>query len=157
MKLKYYSFLVITIVLVSKQSFAKESLIKAPFTNSSESLAQIEKVIFDKYIGGQISGDASLIKDSFSKDAVMLTPALPSSAASSLTRWLDMHSEADMWGASPNTNLNINEIKILKLDIIDDRLATAQIKMEERVYEIVTLVKIDNHWKIASKVFIPQR
>lgn len=157
MKLKRYSFFVAVLTILSQHSNASEDLSKKLFATSSANIKQIKEVIYDKYVGGQISGDASIIKDSFSPDAVMLTPILPHKADSSLEKWLDMHSEADKWGASANKNIDINEVKILKLDVIDDRMATAQIKMEDRVYEVITLVKIRSQWKIASKVFISQR
>lgn len=140
----------------SASTAAKEGDKNTVFAHSKEVRAAIEKVIFNNYMGGQIIGDAEVIKAAFSPDSVMLSPNFSKKGHYSLNKWLDMHSEVTSWGAVPNKNIDINEVKILKLDVIDERLATAQIKMEDRVYEVVTLVKMEDVWKIASKVFIPQ-
>ncbi|GFD91003.1 hypothetical protein KUL152_32290 [Tenacibaculum sp. KUL152] len=155
--MRYYRFVISVAIalLVVNLSIAEEEYSANPFIASPEIVREIKNVIFDKYIGGQIAGRADVIKDAFSPDAVMLSPVL--SDESSLYRWLDMHSEADKWGATANSNIDINKVKILKLDIIDERLATAQINMLDRVFEVVTLVKTKNGWKIASKVYVPQQ
>jgi hypothetical protein len=149
--MRYYRFVISVAIalLVVNLSIAEEEYSANPFIASPEIVREIKNVIFDKYIGGQIAGRADVIKDAFSPDAV--------ESESSLYRWLDMHSEADKWGAIANSNIDINKVKILKLDIIDERLATAQINMLDRVFEVVTLVKTKNGWKIASKVYVPQQ
>jgi|TARA_B100002003_G_C14101301_1_gene529658 hypothetical protein len=157
--MRYYRFVISVAIalLVVNLSIAEEEYSANPFIASPEIVREIKNVIFDKYIGGQIAGRADVIKDAFSPDAVMLSPVLSDESESSLYRWLDMHSEADKWGAIANSNIDINKVKILKLDIIDERLATAQINMLDRVFEVVTLVKTKNGWKIASKVYVPQQ
>lgn len=153
----YCVSLLVLMTMFSHTLMAEENQRKTVFATSEETTRQIEDVIFNKYMGGQISGDVRVIQDAFSVDAVMLSPNLSKAENKSLYRWLDMHSEVEKWGAVPNTKINTDNVKILKLDVIDERLATAQIKMEDRVYEVVTLVKIQGEWKIASKVYVPQK
>ena len=156
MKFKCSILLCLTFCLIQK-AVAKDEQCVGVFCASNQSVKQIESVIFDKYIGGQVLGSVDLIRSAFSPDAVMLTPKPSDKNNGALRKWLDMHSEVEQWAVVPNKSIKVDEVKILSLDIIDERLATVQIKMESRVYEVVTLVKINEEWKIASKVYVLQK
>lgn len=124
--------------------------------SSSSTLDSIKSVIYDNYLGGQKSGDAELITSAFNMDSVMLRPYTDEQGTPRLTRWLDMHTEAGSWGRVANRRLDLSKITTLSTDVIDDRLAVVSLKVDDSVYEVLSLVKVDNVWKIASKVYIPQ-
>lgn len=135
---------------------ANEKQCEPLFCVSPETVVSIKKVIYENYLGGQIIGSAAIIQSAFDKNAVMLRGNNNSKDKVKLTRWLDMHSLVAEWAKVPNPNLNIDDVELLSLDVIDERLATAQIRMQNRVYEVLNLVKVDGNWLIASKVYIVQ-
>ncbi|GEA11971.1 nuclear transport factor 2 family protein [Alteromonas sp. KUL49] len=152
--MKNYSFIIACWFALTLQPLAANT--ETLFATNEETLSQIKQTIYNNYIGGQIIGSAEMIQQAFDKNAVMLRPVKQPMDGARLERWDDMHSLAERWAVIPNDSLLIDEIKLLAIDVIDQRLATVQLKVEDRVYEVLTLVKIDQDWKIASKVYINQ-
>lgn len=135
---------------------ADAGLLSASSKASLKTEAEIRDVIYNKYLGGQKLGSAEILKSAFNPDSVMLLPGKDEAGKPKLTRWTDMHDEASKWAENPDPNLNFEDHKILSLNVVDDRIAVVLLDVNGRVYDAITLAKIDDDWTIASKVYIPQ-
>jgi dsDNA-binding SOS-regulon protein len=134
------------------RSESTNSLVKA----SETSKAEIKSAIFDQYLLGQKLQSAETIQKAFNPDSVMLYSYKDKSENYRLERSLDMHATAKEWAEQSSPDLDLSKFEILSLDIVDDRIAVATLKVEERVFDALTLVKEGDEWKIASKVYILQ-
>ena len=118
--------------------------------------AQIESVLYEKYLGGQIHGDAELLKSAFNVDSVMFRPSKSEDGTDYLHKWTDMHSVVTGWAKDAKPDLNIQDYEILSVNAVDERMAVVLFKYNTSVYDAITLVKIDDEWQIAAKVYIKQ-
>lgn len=125
-------------------------------TPSSHVFGEIQHVLHEEYIGGQIVGSSEMIQAAFHKDMVMMFPDHDANGESYLQLWADMHALAEEWAQTPHPEYDVVSFRILSLDVVDDRLATVLFEVEDRVYEALTLVKAEGKWTIVSKVFIEQ-
>ncbi len=136
-------------------AFRSESI--NPLVKASEtSIAEIKSVIFDQYLLGQKMQSAETIQKAFSPDSVMLYSYKDEAENYRLEQSLEMHDTAKEWAEQSSPDLDLSKFEILSLDIVDDRIAVATLKVEERVFDALTLVKEGDEWKIASKVYILQ-
>jgi len=123
---------------------------------SPETRAEIEAVLYERYLGGQKQGDAALLQSAFNKDAVMSRPTQKDDGSYYLHRWLDMHTVAASWAETANTDLDFKNFEILSLNAVDERMAVVLFRYNDSVYDGITLVKIEDEWQIAAKVYIKQ-
>ena len=123
---------------------------------SSESYAEIKSVLYDSYLGGQKNSSVETIRRAFHSDSVMMFPQSDEAGKSYLQKWTDMHSTVVEWAEPGNPDLNLDNFEILSMDVVDERMAVVIFKIEDRVYDAITLLKIENDWKIVSKVYILQ-
>lgn len=123
---------------------------------SEETRSEIESVIFDNYVGGQILGSKDILKSAFRVDSVMLLPIEKPEGGSKIRKWTDMHTTVSGWAEKANPNLDKSDFEVLSMDVVDNRMAVVLFKVENRVYDALTLVKIEDGWQIVSKVFIEQ-
>ena len=130
---------------------------QALLTASEKSRAEIESVIFDKYLLGQKMKSADVIQQAFNQDSVMLYPYKDDEGDSRLKRWLNMHETVAGWAEQSSADLDLTQFEILSMDIVDNRMATVILKVQERVFDAITLVREGDDWKIASKVYIKQK
>ena len=123
---------------------------------SPETRAEIEAVLYDKYLGGQKQGRADLLQSAFNKDAVMLRPTKADDGTVYLRKWTDMHSVAASWAETARPDLDYNDFKILSISAVDERMAVVLFRFNDSVYDGITLAKIGDEWQIAAKVYIKQ-
>ncbi len=121
-----------------------------------EDEAAIRNVLYDHYLGGQKQQSAALIQKAFHKDSVMMLPVVDDAGKSTLKKWLDMHKEVSSWASPGNPSLDFENFEVLSMSIIDQRMAQVMFKYNDMVFDAITLVKIQDEWVIAAKVFIPQ-
>jgi hypothetical protein len=69
--------------------------------------------------------------------------------------WPDMNQVLKNWGSNANPH-GERDSEILDMEVTDGRIATVHFRSADRFYDVLTLVKIDNEWTIASKVFVSQ-
>lgn len=119
--------------------------------------AAIRAVIYDQYLGGQKRSDVEAIRASLHPDSVMMIPQKDDQGRSVLTITDDMHSEVEQWANPGLPDLDIAKFPILSITAADNRIAQVILKAEDRVYDAITLTKIDGEWIIASKVYILQQ
>jgi len=163
--IQFIFLLVLALCITSLSSCAKNEINSQKLISnqkqllkvSDDTLRQIESVIFDKYLLGQKMKSAKIIRSAFNKDSVMLFPVLQKDGKFGLTRWLDMHKIAADWADQSSSDLDLSQFEILSIDVVDERIAVVTLKVKERVYDALTLVKEADDWKIASKVYILQK
>lgn len=125
-------------------------------TASENSRADIESAIFDKYLLGQKMKSADIISDAFHPESVMIYSGRDSEGNGRFQRWLNMHETAVEWAEQSSTDLDLTQFEILSMNIVDNRMAMVVLKVQDRVFDGITLVKDGDEWKIASKVYIAQ-
>jgi len=113
-------------------------------TTEEEAIAKTIQV----YVDGGISGRSDDMKHAFHKDATIsgyVGPDLLSGPIQHLYDWND--------GNGPATGL---QSRITNIDVYET-IATARIELDNwtgrKFTDMFTLLKIDGHWKIMSKVF----
>lgn len=122
----------------------------------SETREEIKNVLYEKYLGGQKNSSVETLRNAFHPDSVMLFPSKDEAGKSYLQKWTDMHSTVVGWAEPGNPDLNFDNFEILSMNVVDERMAVVIFKIEDRVYDAITLINIDDTWKIASKVYILQ-
>ncbi len=122
----------------------------------SKTREEIKNVLYEKYLGGQKNSSVETLRDAFHPDSVMFFPSKDDAGKSYLQRWTDMHSTVVGWAEPGNPDLTFDNFEILSMNVVDERMAVVIFKIEDRVYDAITLINIDNTWKIASKVYILQ-
>lgn len=124
---------------------------------SEKSRADVESAIFDKYLLGQKMKSADIIRDAFHPESVMIYSGQDAEGNYHFRRWLKMHETVAEWAEQSSTDLDLTQFEILSMNIVDDRMAMVVLKVQERVFDGITLVKEGNEWTIASKVYIAQK
>lgn len=129
----------------------------ALLASSQETRDAVKSVIFDQYLKGQKLQSADTIRQAFSPDSVMLFSTQDQENNYRLERSLDMHDLVGEWARQSSPDMDLSKFEILSLDIVDERIAVVTLKVQERVFDALTLVKEGDEWKIASKVYILQK
>ena len=122
----------------------------------SDSHAEIKNVLYNNYLGGQKNSSVETLRQAFHPDSVMIFARKDKAGKSYLQKWTDMHSTVVDWAEPGFSDLDFDNFEILSMDVVDERMAVVIFKIEDRVYDAITLLKIDNDWKIVSKVYIRQ-
>lgn len=130
---------------------------QAFLTPPEESRTEIESVIFDKYLLGQKMKSADVIREAFHPESAMLYSYQDAKGNFRLERWLNMHETVAGWAEQSSADLDLTQFEILSMDIVDDRMAIVILKVQERVFDAITLVREGDDWIIASKVYITQK
>lgn len=121
-----------------------------------EIFGEIQSVLHEDYIGGQIIGSSEIIQSAFHEGMIMMSPSHDGNGETYLQVWTDVRALAEEWTQTPHPDYDVANFEILSVDVVDDRLATVLFKVEDRVYEALTLFRIEVEWRIVSKVFIEQ-
>ena len=123
---------------------------------SPDDEAAIRSLLYDNYLGGQKNQKAELIQRAFHVDSVMLRPNVEKDGKSTLKKWMEMHRTAEDWAVPGSPDLDYGQFEILSISAVDNRMAQVLFKYEDSVYDAITLVKLNDEWIIAAKVFILQ-
>lgn len=126
-------------------------------TLSPEDEAAIMSVIYDKYLGGQKRSDVEAIREAYHPDSLMMIPVKDEDGRSVLRKTNDMHKEVESWADPGMPDMDLDTYPILSLTAVDNRMAQILLKSQDRVFDAITMVKIDGKWVIASKVYILQK
>ncbi|MEM9688661.1 MAG: nuclear transport factor 2 family protein [Pseudomonadota bacterium] len=118
--------------------------------------AAIRAAVFD-YFHGQGEASAERLNRAFAADsATMVGVVRDADGKESVRAWKDMTSVLANWSANDNPPGSEREGEILSMDIVDDRIAVVLFKSTDRFYDALTLVYIDEEWKIIQKAFVLQ-
>jgi hypothetical protein len=121
---------------------------------SASDKRKIEAAVYD-YFDGQGEADFTRLSRAFDDGAAMFGVRENDQGEEYLRVWPDMNKVIERWGNNPNPH-GERDSAILDMKVTDGRIATVHFKSADRFYDVLTLVKIDGDWKIASKVFVSQ-
>ena len=124
--------------------------------HNKEHKAAIKAAVFD-YFHGQGEASAERLNRAFAADsATMVGVVKDREGNESIRAWKDMAEVLANWSANENPPGTEREGEILSMDIVDDRIAVVLFKSADRFYDALTLVYIDDEWKIIQKAFVLQ-
>ena len=118
--------------------------------------AAIKAAVFD-YFHGQGEANAERLNRAFAAEqATMVGVRRDDSGRESIVAWKDMTEVLANWSANDNPPGTDREGEILAMEIVDDRLAVVLFRSADRFYDALTLVNVDDEWKIIQKAFVLQ-
>ena len=135
-----------------RQNYSGVTTAYAPVTKSDE--RKIKAAVYD-YFDGQ--GDASFIRldRAFADNASMFGLATDENGDDYNRVWPDMNEVIENWASNPNP-VGGRDSDIISMAVTDGRIATVHFRSADRFYDVLTLVKVNGEWEIASKVFVNQ-
>ena len=116
---------------------------------------KIEAAVMD-YFEGQGQGNLERLDRAFNDNASMFGVITDDAGKSGLKVWPDMNQVVENWSKNPNPDAPTRDGEIYDIHVTDDRIATVHFRSADNFYDVLTLVKIDDRWEIASKVFVRQ-
>ncbi len=124
--------------------------------HGKEHKAAIEAAVFD-YFHGQGEASAERLNRAFAAEsATMVGVTRDREGNETIRAWKDMAEVLANWSANENPPGTERKGEILSMDIVDDRIAVVMFKSADRFYDALTLVYIDDEWKIIQKAFVLQ-
>ncbi len=124
--------------------------------HENEHKKAIKAAVFD-YFHGQGEASAERLNRAFAADeATMVGVTRDDSGKETIRAWKDMATVLANWSANDNPPGTERKGEILSMDIVDDRIAVVMFKSADRFYDALTLVYIDEEWKIIQKAFVLQ-
>ena len=116
----------------------------------------IKAAVFD-YFHGQGEASAERLNRAFAADkATMVGVTRDESGKETIRAWKDLSEVLANWSANENPPGTEREGEIISMDIVDDRIAVVMFRSADRFYDALTLVYIDDEWKIIQKAFVLQ-
>ncbi len=116
----------------------------------------IKAAVFD-YFHGQGEASAERLNRAFAADkATMVGVTRDDAGRETIRAWKDMTEVLANWSANENPPGTERKGEIISMDIVDDRIAVVMFKSADRFYDALTLVYIDDEWKIIQKAFVLQ-
>lgn len=131
-------------------------MISPAFASSDEKAdrAAIEAAIQD-YFDGIGAADAERLNRAFAADkAAMVGVVKHQNGARELMKFADMEQVIANWAGDPNPEGVGRDGEILDVKIVDGQIAMVMFRYKDEYYDVLTLVKIDGAWKIATKTFV---
>lgn len=113
----------------------------------------IEATVFD-YFEGQGERSEERLYRAFDAENTRMVGVLAGEEGTEVRIW-EMSEVLPNWASGdPSTDERIG--KIVSMNVIDDRLAVVLFDSDGRFFDALTLAKVNNEWKIVSKVFVRQ-
>ena len=123
---------------------------------SDEHSAAIKTAVFD-YFHGQGAASAERLNKAFAaEDATMVGVTRDDTGKEMIRSWKDMTEVIANWSANENPAGTDRDGEILAMEVLDDRIAVVLFRSADRFYDALTLVYIDDEWKIIQKAFVLQ-
>ncbi|MEM9385358.1 MAG: nuclear transport factor 2 family protein [Pseudomonadota bacterium] len=128
----------------------------ATVDHAAEHKAAIEAAVFD-YFHGQGEASAERLNRAFAAEfATMVGVTRDAQGNESIRAWKDMTEVLANWSANENPPGTERDGEILSMDIVDDRIAVVLFRSADRFYDALTLVHIEDEWRIVQKAFVLQ-
>ena len=121
---------------------------------SAADRAEIEARVYD-YFDWQGYADAERLDRAFADNATMHGVRTGEDGEQTVRFWPDFQQTLEAWGSNDNPP-GERDGEILSVSVVDGRIATVQFRSADRFYDALTLVKVNDEWVIASKVFVRQ-
>lgn len=118
--------------------------------------AEAVKLVVLEYFQGQGQASEERLERAFARNhAIMMTSTVRSDGTNSVRR-TEMDDVISTWVSNENPPGLRSDYEFLSLQIVENRLATVTFRSGTRFFDALTLMKIDNEWKIVTKVYVPQ-
>ncbi len=118
--------------------------------------AEAIKLVVLDYFQGQGQASEERLERAFARNhAIMMTSTVGSDGTNSLRR-AEMDDVISTWASNENPSGLRSDYEFLSLQIVDNRLATVTFRSGARFFDALTLMKINNQWRIVTKVYVPQ-
>lgn len=128
----------------------------APAHAQSADEAAITRAVFD-YFHGQGEASAERLNRAFLADkATMIAVAPAEGGGETVTTTTDMSEVIGRWASNSNPPGGARDGEILDMHVTDGRIATVMFRSTDRFYDALVLVRVNNEWRIVSKVFVRQ-
>lgn len=135
-----------------RESYSGVTTAYAPVTKADERM--IKAVVYD-YFDGQGEASFARLDRAFADNASMFGVAEDDNGNEFVRVWPDMNKVIENWSSNPNP-VGARDSDIISMAVTDGRIATVHFRSADRFYDVLTLVKVDGDWEIASKVFVNQ-
>lgn len=126
----------------------------AVLAGDAEDKAAIEAAIED-YFDGIGAADEERLNRAFAADkAAMVGVVKNDDGSRALMAFPDMEKVIANWTGDPNPEGIGRDGEILDMKIVDGQIAMVMFRYKDEYYDVLTLVKLDGVWKIATKTFV---
>ncbi|MEM8770967.1 MAG: nuclear transport factor 2 family protein [Pseudomonadota bacterium] len=116
--------------------------------------AAISRVIQD-YFDGIGAADEERLNRAFAADkAAMVGVVKHRDGEKELMAFPDMKKVIANWAGNPEPEGVARDGAIMNMDIVDGRIAMVMFRYKDEYYDVLTLVKLNDEWKIATKTFV---
>ncbi|MEM9013548.1 MAG: nuclear transport factor 2 family protein [Pseudomonadota bacterium] len=119
-----------------------------------EDVAAIESAITD-YFDGIGAADAERLNRAFAADkAAMVGVVKHDDGAREVMAFPDMTQVIAGWAGDPDPEGLGRDGEILEMKVVDGQIAMVMFRYKDEYYDVLTLVKVDDVWKIVTKTFV---
>lgn len=116
--------------------------------------AAIEAVIED-YFDGIGAADAERLNRAFAvKKATMVGMRKDGEGGYKFSAWKDMQPVIADWADNERPEGTGRDGEIMDMKVVDGRIAMVMFRYKDEYYDVLTLLKVDDAWKIATKTFV---
>ncbi len=116
----------------------------------------ITERVFD-YFHGQGAADRERLFRAFAAEQAFMIAVLPDDeGVDAVRRWDDMATVLEAWSSNETPPGEARSGEILQINITDGRIATVHFRSADRFYDVLTLAKVGDDWKIIAKAFVLQ-
>ena len=123
-------------------------------SENTDDKAAIENAIED-YFDGIGAADATRLNRAFAaENAAMVGVIKHQDGVRELKSWPDMEAVIANWAGNENPEGTGRDGEILDMKIVDGSIAMVMFRYKDEYYDVLTLVKVDGVWKIATKTFV---
>ncbi len=125
-----------------------------PSDDKTADRAAIETAVED-YFDGIGAADEERLNRAFAADkAAMVGVVKNEDGSRELMAFPDMEKVIANWAGDPDPEGTGRDGEILDMKIVDGRIAMVMFRYKDEYYDVLTLVKVDGVWKIATKTFV---
>lgn len=123
--------------------------------SAGESNRDAIRAVIDDYFDGIGAADAERLNRAFAADkAAMVGVAKNEDGSRELKSFPDMEEVIANWAGNPNPEGTGRDGEILDIKVVDGQIAMVAFRYKDEYYDVLTLVKLDGQWKIATKTFV---
>ncbi len=112
------------------------------------------KGVIEDYFDGIGAADAERLNRAFAADKAAMIGVVNTENGPELRAFKDMEAVIANWAGDPNPEGVGRDGEIMDINIVDGRIAMVMFRYKDEYYDVLTLVKLGDSWKIATKTFV---
>ncbi len=116
----------------------------------------IKAAVMDYFHGQGEASRERLFRAFDAEHATMVGVVANDDGSEDLRSWKNMEDVLSAWASNDDPPGVERDGEILSLEMVDGRLATVLFRSSDRFYDALTLVKVNDEWKIIAKGFVRQ-